>query len=538
MIYFNETAYLTDRKIAEWADASGKAYLRAAGRRALPEAKVRLAVEELLLKFRETYGTETPCRLVCRKALGQIRMELSQPGPQENPIAQPEEGMQLSYDILVRLGVRAKYSYSARRRMNYVIMPAEVRPIHNRMMFTMLAALALAVICCFGLRAISGDAAQFLYEGLTKPVFDKLIAVITALATPLVFLAVITGITGVGDAAAFGKIGSKVCGAMGFTYLIAAVVLAVFSALGYPPALTAASAEGGGVLGQTVQMVLDIIPNNLVEPFAIDNDLQVITFSVFIGVVMLLLGNELHALNGLIQDAANLVNKMMALVCRLLPLVVFLGIFNLLYTSNPADFVSIYKMFVLFVIVCALILLITILRVRLVTKVPFRILFRKMLPTLMINLTTSSQVAALPENMHCCKDKFGIDGKLVDFALPLGIVVFMPCGAVFLGLTVLSLASLSGIALTASAFVKIVIVSVILAIAAPPIPGSAFAVMPIMFTACGVPESVYPLAVVMGTIIGYLLPALNGFLLQLQLLLVAVKMGKLDMDALRAAEAK
>ena len=81
--------------------------------------------------------------------------------------------------------------------------------------------------------------------------------------------------------------------------------------------------------------------------------------------------------------------------------------------------------------------------------------------------------------------------------------------------------------------VKITIVSVILAIAAPPIPGSAFAVMPIMFTACGVPESVYPLAIVMGTIIGYLCPALNGFLLQLQLLLVAAKMDKVDMEALR-----
>ena len=532
MILFKDTAYLSDRKIAEWADTAAAVYEEAAGKRVLPPTKTRLAVEELLLKFRETYGALTPCRMVAKKVMGQISFELRAQGDLINPLTVPEDE-QLSYDILTRLGVKPKYSYTARQRMNYVVLPAEMKPINNKMLLMMLAALALAILCRFAIGAISENAVGFLYEGLTKPVFDKLIAVITALATPLVFLAVITGITGLGDAASFGKIGSKVCGAMGLTYLIAAVLLGIFGAVGYPPDVNAV-AEEGSVLGQTVQLVLDIVPSNLVQPFVIDNDLQVITIAIFVGVVMLLLGNELRTLNGILQDAASLVNKMMALVCRLLPLVVFLGIFNLLYTSDPADFVSIYKMFVFFVIVCALILAVAIVRARLATKVPFRILFRKMLPTLMINLTTSSQVAALPENMHCCKDKFGIDGKLVDFALPLGVVVFMPCGAVFLGLTVLSLASLSGIVLTLSAFIKIVIVSVILAIAAPPIPGSAFAVMPIMFTACGVPESVYPLAVVMGTIIGYLLPALNGFLLQLQLLLVAVKMEKIDMETLRA----
>ena len=537
MIFWKDTAPLSDEVIAAWSDEAAAQYAKAAGKRALPGPKLRLAVEELLLKFRAAYGAETPCRITGRRVPGRISFELRCPGERRDPVAPEDEDAQISFDLLSRLGVTPKYSYSARQRMNCVTLTAEQKPINNRMLLLMLGALVLAVVLRFALGAVSGAAAGFLYDNLTKPVFDKLIAVITALATPLVFLAVISGITGLGDAASFGRLGTKLCGAMGLTYLLAAVIMGIVSALGYPPDLSAA-AEEGSVLGQTVQLVLDIIPNNLIQPFAIDNDLQVIAVAVFVGVVMLLLGGELHALNGLIGELSALVNKMMALVCRLLPLVVFLGIFNLLYTSDPADFVSIYKMFLLFIAVCAVVLGVTALRTCAVTKVPFGTLFRKMLPTLMINLTTSSQVAALPENMHCCKDKFGIDGKLVDFGLPLGIVVFMPCGAVFLCLTVTSLASLSGITLTLSAFIKIVIVSVILAIAAPPIPGSAFAVMPIMFTACGVPESVYPLAIVMGTIIGYLLPALNGMLLQMQLLMTAVKLEQVDRDVLRAPAAE
>jgi len=70
---------------------------------------------------------------------------------------------------------------------------------------------------------------------------------------------------------------------------------------------------------------------------------------------------------------------------------------------------------------------------------------------------------------------------------------------------------------------KLVLVSVIIAIAAPPIPGSAFAVLPILFSACGTDLSMMPLAVIIGSTVGYLLPAMNGFCLQLELLTTAQK---------------
>ena len=72
---------------------------------------------------------------------------------------------------------------------------------------------------------------------------------------------------------------------------------------------------------------------------------------------------------------------------------------------------------------------------------------------------------------------------------------------------------------------KLVFVSVIVAIAAPPIPGSAFAVLPIMFSACGTDLSMMPLAVIIGSTVGYLMPALNGYCMQLELLMSAHKSG-------------
>ncbi len=531
MVIMNETGKLSNDTIAKWVDEAVEAYGKAAGKRADFETGVQLSVEEMLLRIRDLYGEEKQCRIIGRNSHGNIRFEFRYRGEQKDPFEIPEDEL-LAYDLLAKLEINPRYKHSERQDMNTIIMPMKTKPIKNRMLILMLLALVCAIAVRFAIGGISEDAVQYLYENLTQPIFKKMIACITTLATPLVFIAVVTGITGLGDAASFGKIGSKVIKGMGLTYLIAALLF-VIAAFAYPPA-SAANAEEGSVLGQIIQLVLDIIPDNLLQPFTIDNDLQVITIAIFVGVIMLMLGNEMSKINALLEECSKLVNKMMAVFCNLLPLIVFLGIYNLLCTCDPKQFVSMGKAFLLFIVMCSVLMAVTILRTCIMTRVPFGILFKKMMPTLMINLATSSQVAAIPENMKCCKEKFGIDSKLVDFALPLAIVVFMPCGAIFIGVSGAFLADFSGTGLPVDAFIKLVVVSVILAIAAPPIPGSAFAVLPILFTACGIPQEVYPLAVVLGTILGYVLPALNGMLLQMQILITAWKMDLLDKDALRA----
>ena len=144
-------------------------------------------------------------------------------------------------------------------------------------------------------------------------------------------------------------------------------------------------------------------------------------------------------------------------------------------------------------------------------------------PTTLINLTTSSQVAALPENLKCCKEKFRIDPNFVDFSLPLCTVTYMPCGAAFLGAVVYGMADLSGVPIDITFVIKLAIMAVVVAIAAPPIPGSVFAVMPVMMAGCGVPDTYYSVAIVLGTLLGYFLPVLNGYCMQLEVLRTAHK---------------
>jgi len=160
---------------------------------------------------------------------------------------------------------------------------------------------------------------NFLKESLITPVFSKFTAVISAVAIPLVFFGVISGLTGIGSSSAIGNMGKKLLKDMGIIYLIAAFLFSVSTVLFYTISL-AGDMGHGKVLKDLVQLVLDIIPDNLLVCFTIDNDLQVIVISIFIGIVLLSFGEKASIINQAIANLSEIINKMMAIVCKTLPL--------------------------------------------------------------------------------------------------------------------------------------------------------------------------------------------------------------------------
>lgn len=534
MEIFKQSTPLTDEALAGLVPALTEKYISAAGRRGMTETKFRIALEELLLTFRDQYGTEVPCTVTCGKFFGRITVEVTQDGPRKDwhPY---EDGMQFSYDILARLGVKPHYSYqhAGAGRNRVVWEPSTVKIEKKKSMLpAMLGAIVLAVVTGLVLNALEPAVHDEIVNGLVSPVFRKLTAVFTAVATPLVFLAVVGGIVGLGDVRTFGKVGNHLLLRMGMSYLVAGVLLGVGGSLAL--GLSAAAEAGESTWSGVVQMVLDIIPDNLLLPFTQDNDLQVIVVAVFVGFVMLLLGSRVSRLNDLVREATDLINRMMMACCKLLPLIVYFGVTNLICSSSAKEFVRIAKMFAVYIALNVVYFAYMLIRARVITGTPLRTIISKQLATLMINITTSSQVAALPENLKCCKQKFGIESKYIDFAVPLGIVVYMPSGAIFIGLAAWGAALSVGMPVSLAVMLRIVVISIILAISAPPIPGSAFVVMPIMFAACGIPMEAFPLAVIFSTIIGYFLPPINGFNLQLEVLMTAKKLGLVKDDVLKA----
>lgn len=525
MIVMREKAILTNEIIAEWSQKADEIYRNALQKTKAPRPAVRLGIEETLLRFRDHYGTDSLCSIRCHKDRNALRFVISQPGVRVNPLT--VEDVELSVDILEKLDLKPQYSYRARSGVNTVIVPIQLPPRKNEMLLRFAAAVLLAIMTGWIAKALPGGIGDAYIQPAVSELFKKLSSIFSAIATPLVFCAVINGISGLGSVASFGKVGVLLLKRMLFTYLLAVAVM-VLIGLPFGLVTTRASAGGGNVFQQLLALVLDMIPGNLIEPFRIDNDLQVIVLAIFIGAVMLTLGEKISRVRDFISEVGDLVNQMMRLICRLLPFFVYLGISDLILGNRFHNISKISLILFISLAGAGIVIAVMIIRTKAMTGLPLKKVFSAQLPSLMINLTTSSQVSALPESIKCCKDRFGIDSKVVDFGLPLGIVIYMPNGAIMLGSIAWVLTVMSSGPVDAPTTLKIAFAAMTIAIAAPPIPGSAFAVMPILFSVCGTDLSMMPLAVIVASTAGYLLPAVNGFCLQLELLMTAWKSDLVD----------
>ncbi len=527
MIFFDRREPLTNEAIDALVGDAVDACAAASRNRAEDPTGFRLALEEILLRFRDRFGCdERRCHVKGIRSLGGIRFEIAMQGAPYNPLDIPLDES-LPYELLSRLGVKPRYSYQEKRYLNLVTCNVPLKPRKNAMLLRLGVGVALAIATYLVSLALPAEVNEGYLIPLISGLFGKISSIFSGLATPLIFCAVISGIGGLGDVSSIGKLGGRLMRRMMGTYMIAAAALIVF---GLPFGLVSAHASSGGssVFSDILTLVLDIVPGNLVEPFRSDNDLQVIVIAIFIGIVMLTLGARVHRIRELLDEAGVLINRMMMAVCGLLPVFVYLGIANLLLSGRLAQAASVVKILVIFLCGAAVTIGVTIIRALVVTRLPFSRLFSAQLPALLINLTTSSQVSAMPESMRCCKEKWHINEKMVDFGLPFGIVIYMPNGAIMLGATAWVLTVIYSGPVDVATLVKLALVAVIVAIAAPPIPGSAFAVLPILFSACGTDLSMMPLAVIVASTAGYLLPAMNGYCLQLELLMTAYKTGNIE----------
>ena len=531
MLLMKEKAVLTNETIAEWTEKAQKIYQESMPKKK-PGYEVLLGVEETLLRFRDTYGTEKECSIKCYKRRNALHFDIAQQGSHINPIV--HEDIDVSFDLLERLGLKPHYSFDANNSVNRVTVPVQLPPRKNALFLHLILAVLLAFLTGWIVSVLPQEVHESYIQPAFSEVFKKLSDIFAALATPLVFFAVINGIIGIGDVTSFGKIGVRLLKRMLFTYLVAMVVMVV---IGLPFGLVKANAaaSGGNASAKLITLVLDMIPSNLVEPFRIDNDLQVIVLAIFIGFVMLLMGKRIPRVREFCSELSDLVNNMMRVVCKTLPFFVYLGLSNIILGRQFEGISKVSQIVVISLVGAAIVISITVIRTLVTTKCSLKKLFTAQLPSLMINLTTSSQVSALPESIKCCREKFGIDSKLVDFGLPLGVVIYMPNGAIMLGALAWVLTVMGGGGpVDVTTLVKIAFVAMVIAIAAPPIPGSAFAVMPILFSACGTDLSMMPLAVIVGSTVGYFMPAVNGYCLQLELLMTAWKSDMADKGILKA----
>lgn len=503
--------------------------LEQAGTERRDTVRLRLAMEDILALWQSRLGSESVCTFRCGTRLGRRYIQLLIPGERLDP-AEVEDGEArglLYSSLLAQAGLSPVYSYQdgINRLTLYPPSPQRLSPV-----LQLLLAIVAAGIC--GLLCLAAPSAvRSVASEVAAPLFTALMGILQTLAGPVIFLSVCWSVVSIGDVQVLGKIGRTVL----IRFLAAICLLTGITAVCLTWAFRTESgvaAEGTNAAAQIYSMILGIIPSNIVSPFMEGNSLQIIFMAICVGVVLLVLGDKVSSVRTFVEQVNITVQFMMGAVSRYIPVLVFVSLFSLILSDALNGLGGVLKGLLLDIGACLLWPLLYALAASLRLRVSYPMLLRKLMPTYLIALFTASSAAALSTNLETCRQRLGISGRIVNFAVPLGQVMFKTGGAVGFFVLTLGLAEFYGMAMPVSWVVTAVITSGLVAIATPPVPGGFTVSCTVLLAQLGIPMEAVALVIAANVILDFFMTSCGLSCLQSELLLAANKLGMLDRELL------
>ena len=366
---------------------------------------------------------------------------------------------------------------------------------------------------------------------LLTPTINAFLGLLNTYAGIMIAFTIMSGILGVGDAASLNRIGKHVL----LRFCVAAFLVSGFALAFIAPFFIHISGNtvgGESQIKQIIDMVLGIISKNPIEPFLSANTLQIIVMASVIGTVLLTVRTKAPSLCTIVNECTTLFQSVMSLVCKLIPVFVFVSLLRQIWLGNSGQLFSIWKPLCLYLAIILIVTLVVLLMASWRVKVSPMFLLKTVLPGFTIALSTASSMTAYSVSVETCEKKLGINRSLIDFAFPIGIVMYMPGGVITFAVLSGYLAEIYHIDVNFSWLLMACVLCAILSIAVPPIPGAMLTCYGILMKELGIPSEGLLLAAAFDIVQDFTSSGFDVLLIQLELLYQAAQLGKLDTDLL------
>ncbi|RSU51828.1 dicarboxylate/amino acid:cation symporter [Sphingomonas sp. S-NIH.Pt15_0812] len=302
----------------------------------------------------------------------------------------------------------------------------------KRLTYWIMAALVAGLVLGWGLHVAIDDGSPASAARLTEiagyfsiltTLFLRLIKMIIA---PLVFATLVVGIAHMGDTSALGRVGAKSLGwfvtASLLSLTLGLILVNVLQpgvglALPLPPA-TEASGVARTAFDAT-KFVSHIVPQSMVEAMATNEILQIVVFSIFVGVAITAVGEKAAPLTRAVEALVAVMLQITNYVMRFAPIAVFAAVTSTLAERGPGVLRDLGYFMGSFYLGLALLWLLLIGIAFVLVGPRTRLLIRYIRDPLILAFSTASSEAAYPRTLEAL-DKFGVPPRIASFVLPLG----------------------------------------------------------------------------------------------------------------------
>ena len=347
------------------------------------------------------------------------------------------------------------------------------------------------------------------------PLGELLLRLLKFLVVPIVLLTLMVGINQA-NLGSIGRVGRKMLGFYVLTSALAITVgLGVASAFSPGSGLELTSSESVEVPENPgfIQVLLNIVPTNMVEAFAEPNLLGIIFTAIVFGIALLKLreskahGEVAERVYGVVSGLNEVTMKVMAGVLQYVPIGVFAIVASTAGEQGMNTILALGDMVMVLYIALAVQLVVygVLMRLNGVNLMDF---VREARAPVATAFATQSSSGTLPLTLNAAR-RLGVPQSIYGFSLPLGATINMDGAGIRIAISAAFAANVIGVPLDFVTMLEIVLIGTLASIGTAGVPGAGIVMIATVFAQVGLPIESVALLVSIDALVGMGATAMN-----------------------------
>jgi aerobic C4-dicarboxylate transport protein len=350
------------------------------------------------------------------------------------------------------------------------------RPLYQNLTAQVLTAIAVGAL----LGALAPGAGKAM-----KPVGDTFVNLVRMIITPIIFLTVVSGMAGMRDMKAVGRVGGKALLYFEVVTTFAIAIGLVVVNLTRPGAgLDASTLAKGDVSKYTaagesmrfVDIVTHVVPSSVVGAFAEGEVLQVVFFSVLFGAALAGVGEPAQGIVRGLESLSRVFFRLTAIIMKVAPIGAFGAMAYTIGNFGLKALLPLGRLMLDVYVTMALFIFVVLNLIARLSGFSLRKLLAHIKEEILLVLGTSSSEAALP-TLIAKLEAYGCDRSVVGLVVPAGYSFNLDGTSIYLAMATLFIAQAMRVDLSLGQQLSVLAVLMVTSKGAAGVTGSGFIVL-------------------------------------------------------------
>ena len=383
------------------------------------------------------------------------------------------------------------------------VRPAASMPLHMKMLIGFVVGIGAGLLV--HVLAPGATWVEWLTTYVTQPIGQVFLNLLFMLVIPLLFSALVMGVAEMGNIRALGRVGWRL---LAYTVVVSTIAVVIGLVLvnvlrpgdGVDPALaqqlladgSARAKEivsGGAASGSGMDLIVQIVPRNIVAAASASDLLAVMFFALMFGIGLVLTRTPAaQKLKGAVEGLYDVSMTLIHLVIRLAPYAVAALVFNLAALFGWELLLRLAGYVGVVVLALSLhVIVVYSLALRFAGGWSPAAFFRGSQEAIVMAFSTASSNATLPTALKVAEDNLKLPRSVSRFVLTVGATANQNGTALFEGVTVLFLAQFFGVDLSLGQQVLVMFVCILGGVGTAGVPAGSLPVIAMILGMVGVP---------------------------------------------------